>query len=92
VGTSVEPGTGLMLVSAYHPSRTQARSLVQASAQELVKQAPNFFGFSVRVQIIDSPLDSRWIARPNFLNNALAGFFLGLLAGLAVALLRREKF
>lgn len=82
IGTSVEPGSGLMLVTIYHPSRVQARTLVQAATDELAKQAPNFFGFSVRVQVIDAPLDSRWIARPNFLNNALAGLVLGALLGL----------
>lgn len=91
ISTSVEPGSGLMLVSAFHKDPSQARALVQAAAQELVKQAPNFFGFSVRVQIIDSALDSRWFARPNFLNNAFAGLFLGLLVGIGASLLRREK-
>jgi hypothetical protein len=71
-----------MTVSIYHSNRAQARTLVLAATQELAKQAPNFFGYSVRVQVIDSPLDSRWIARPNFLNNALAGLVLGALLGL----------
>lgn len=82
IGISLESGSGLMTVSIYHSNRAQARTLVLAATQELAKQAPNFFGYSVRVQVIDSPLDSRWIARPNFLNNALAGLVLGALLGL----------
>lgn len=92
IGTSVEPGSGLMLVTIYHPSRLQARILVQAATEELTKQAPNFFGFSVRVQVIDAPLDSRWIARPNFLNNALAGLLFGALLGLIWMMFNRERY
>jgi hypothetical protein len=91
IGTTVEPGSGLMLVTIFHPSRDQAHALVQAATQELAKQAPNFFGYSVRVQVIDAPLDSRWIARPNFLNNALAGLILGALLGLLWMVANREK-
>ena len=92
IGTSVEPGSGLMLVTVFHPIRAQAHSLVQAAADELAKQAPNFYGYSVRVQVIDAPLDSRWITRPNFLNNALAGLVLGSLLGLLWMVANREKF
>lgn len=91
IGTSVEPGSGLMLVTIFHPNRVQARTLVSAATQELAKQAPNFFGYSVRVQVIDAPLDSRWIARPNFLNNALAGLALGALLGLLWMIANRER-
>lgn len=91
IGTTVEPGSGLMLVTVYHPNRIQARSLVQAAADELAKQAPNFYGYSVRVQVIDAPLDSRWIARPNFLNNAFAGLALGALLGLLWMFASRVK-
>lgn len=91
IGTTVEPGSGLMLVTIFHPSRDQAHALVQAATQELSKQAPNFFGYSVRVQVIDAPLDSRWIARPNFINNALAGLVLGALLGLLWMVANRER-
>lgn len=91
IGTTVEPGSGLMLVTIFHPNRDQAHALVQAATQELSKQAPNFFGYSVRVQVIDAPLDSRWIARPNFINNALAGLVLGALLGLLWMVANRER-
>lgn len=90
IGTSVEPGSGLMLVTAFHARRDQARALVLAASQELIKQAPNFFGYSVRVQVIDTPLDSRWYARPNFLDNGMIGLGLGLLLGLIWALLKKN--
>ena len=91
ISTSVEPGSGLMLVTAFHPDRDQARAIVLAASQELIKQAPNFFGYSVRVQVINTPLDSQWFARPNFLDNGLIGLAIGLLLGLLWVLFRKER-
>ena len=95
IGTSVTPGTGIMTVTVYHPSRDQARILVQAAASQLAVSATNYFGSGVRVQVIDAPLDSRWYAKPNFVSNGLFGLFVGLLIGVGWALLgfsRREIF
>ncbi|MSR85140.1 hypothetical protein EXS71_01740 [Candidatus Uhrbacteria bacterium] len=80
--TSVTPGTGIMTVTAFHPNRGQARIMVDAAAKELALQAPNYFGANVRIQVIDSPLNSRWFARPNLLMNGLFGALIGLLFGL----------
>jgi uncharacterized protein involved in exopolysaccharide biosynthesis len=88
VATTITPGTGIMNVTAYHPNRQQARILVAAVARELAVEAPNFFGYSVRVQVIDSPLDSRWFARPDFVVNGFFGLFIGLLLGIAWILVR----
>lgn len=83
IETTVTPGTGILTVIAYHPVRQQARILVEASSRELAAQAPNYFGSGVRVQVIDSPLDSRWYARPAIPENMLLGFGIGLFLGLA---------
>lgn len=83
ISTSIAPGTGIMTISAYHPDRNQATAIVVATAKELSIQAPNFFGFTVRVQVIDAPLPSRFFARPNFTTNAVFGAVTGLLLGLA---------
>ena len=72
-----------MTVAAYHPSRDQARILVEAASHELSIQAPNYFGPNVRVQVIDTPLDSRWYAKPDFARNVFLGFGVGLFLGLA---------
>lgn len=89
ISTSVDSGSGLMTVSIYHRDIAQARSLVVAASNEIAKQAPNYFGPAVRVQVIDSPLDSRWFARPKFINNALYGFLIGFMVSMLWTLLRK---
>lgn len=86
---SVTPSTGILTLTAYHPSREQARGLVEGAAREMALQAPNYFGTSVRIQVIDAPLDSRWFARPRFVSNAALGFFIGALLGTAWILSRK---
>lgn len=83
IETAVTPGTGILTVSAFHPARDQARILVEAASRELAAQTPNYFGSGVRVQVIDSPLDSRWYARPAIPQNVFLGFGIGLFIGLA---------
>lgn len=83
IETATTPGTGIMTVTAYHPDRAQAQVLVDAATRELAVEAPNFFGYSARVQVIDSPLPSRWFARPAYLMDALFGLLLGLFVGVA---------
>ncbi|MCI0479866.1 Wzz/FepE/Etk N-terminal domain-containing protein [Candidatus Uhrbacteria bacterium] len=90
IGTSVSPGTGLMTVTAYHPKRDQATALAVRVARELSAQAPDFFGYSVRVQIIDDPLPSRFFAKPDFVRNALLGAIFGGLLASAWVLGRRK--
>lgn len=91
VETGVEANSGLMTVTVYHPDVNQARALVNAAADELTKQAPNYFGFTVRLQVIDTAINSRWFARPNFVSNALFGLFLGILVGTAWVLVRKAE-
>jgi len=91
ISTSVDTGSGLMTVSVYHKDVTQARGLVVAASNEIAKQAPNYFGSAIRVQVIDSPLDSRWFARPNFINNAMYGLFTGIMLGILWSLFRKPE-
>jgi capsular polysaccharide biosynthesis protein len=81
IATRVIPGTGVMAVTAYHSNRDQAAALAVKVGQGLTQEAPNYFGFSVRVQMIDAPLPSRFFAKPNFLQNAVFGAMMGLLVG-----------
>jgi capsular polysaccharide biosynthesis protein len=90
VETSVSPGTGVMTVTAYHPKREQAAAIVVRVAHEIANQAPNFFGYSVRVQIIDDPLPSRFFAKPDFVRNAMFGALIGFLAASAWVLGRKK--
>lgn len=91
VETAVTPGTGIMVITAYQPTREQATVLVEAAARELSLQAPNYFGSNVRVQVIDTPLPSQWIARPDFIKNGLFGAVIGFLLSLIWVLGKKEK-
>lgn len=77
-----------MTISAFHRDAAQARLVVDGVAREMATQTPNYFGYNIRVQIIDAPLDSRWFARPQFGQNALIGLAAGLLLGIVLALMR----
>ncbi|MFO0764666.1 MAG: hypothetical protein U0487_01300 [Patescibacteria group bacterium] len=91
VNVGVEAGSGLMTITVYAPQVAQARSLVVAASNEIAKQAPNYFGSTVRVAVIDSPLDSRWYARPNIPMNAAYGAIAAAMLSVAWLLLRRPK-
>ncbi len=77
VEVGVTPGTGIINLTAYHSDREQARLLVQGVAAQVIEKTPNF-GYNAQAQIIDTPLPSRWIARPNLLQAAGYGAILGL--------------
>lgn len=81
IETAVSSGTGVMSIVAYHTDRNQATELAVRVAQQLATITPNYFGYSVRVQIIDDPLPSRFFAKPDFLKNALFGLIVGFLLG-----------
>ncbi len=88
ITTQVDSGTGIMSIIAYHTNREAAIELAVRVAQELVNITPNYFGYSVRVQIIDDPLPSRFYAKPDFLKNGVLGLVGGFLLGSAWVLAR----
>jgi capsular polysaccharide biosynthesis protein len=83
IETVVTAGTGVMSITAYHQDREQATILASRTAKEIESEAPNYFGFSVKAQVIDSPLPSRYFAKPNFVKNSLFGAVCGALLGFA---------
>lgn len=91
IETSVTPGTGIMVISAFQPTREQATALVEAASRELTLQTPNYFGSNVRVQVIDAPLPSQWIARPDFLKNGLFGAVIGFMLSLIWVLGKKKE-
>ncbi len=91
VQIQLEAGSGLMQVTIYHPDANQAKALVLAATNELAKQAPNYFGSAVRVQVIDAPLNSRWYAKPNFMDNAIYGALIGFMLGIIWSLAKKRE-
>ncbi|MDD5726782.1 MAG: hypothetical protein PHC53_05280 [Patescibacteria group bacterium] len=91
VETNVVAGTGIMEVIVYHKDRNQATAIAVAVAKELAAQAPNYFGYSVRLQIIDDPLPSRFFAKPDFLRNGALGALFGFLVGSLWVLVKMKE-
>ena len=90
ISTEVSAGTGIMAITAYHTNRDTATELSIRTAQELVNITPNYFGYAVRVQIIDDPLTSGFYAKPDFVKNTMLGLIAGFLLGTAWALGRQR--
>lgn len=86
VAVSVVPGTGILLVNAYHSDREQARLLVLGVSRSIMEQAPNF-GYNAQAKIIDTPLPSRWFVRPDLVMNTLYGALFGLILAIIWTLL-----
>lgn len=75
--TEVIPGTGLFSVTAYNHDRDAASAWANAVSFVLSTQGYEYTSSNVQIKIVDTPLVSRFITRPNFL---LVGF-LGLVVG-----------
>lgn len=91
IETVVTPGTGVMSITAYHQKREQAMTLALRTAKQIESEAPNYFGFSVKAQVIDSPLPSKFFAKPDFVKNGLFGASCGLLLAFAWVLWKTKE-
>ncbi len=92
IDASVSRGNGLLTVSVYHTNVAQAEQIVNAAAYILSQKADEYLsGSDVAVRVVDSPLNSRWPAKPNIPANAFSGFVLGGLAGVGYVLLQAER-
>ncbi|HLD17654.1 MAG TPA: hypothetical protein VJB99_01090 [Patescibacteria group bacterium] len=92
VSASVARGAGLLTITAFHKDVSQAEQIANAVAYVLTLQAPSYVsGGNVSVRIVDTPLNSRWPARPNIPANVFSGIVLGGLAGVGYVLLRAEQ-
>ena len=76
VEVGVVPGTGILTVTVFHPDREQARLLVEGVSRQIIEQTPNF-GYNAQARVIDTPLPSRWFARPDVVTNAALGAMIG---------------
>ena len=81
VEVGLVPGTGILTVTVFHPERDQARRLVEGVARQIIEQTPNF-GYNAQAKVIDTPLPSRWFARPDIVLNGLFGGLIGVFLAL----------
>ena len=88
VGAYVRYNTGLLYVDVYHESQEQAVFIAQAISNILITQNDEYLaheGF-VEVKMVDEAIVSERPVKPNFIRNALLGFFASffLIAGLII--------
>ena len=92
ISASVSRSSGLLAIKAYHTDVQQAQEIAQAVAYVITTQGWTYTsGGNITVQVVDDPLNSRYPVRPNIPVNALSGFFLGTLAGVAYILIQSDR-
>ncbi|MBT5808146.1 hypothetical protein HOI18_02615 [Candidatus Uhrbacteria bacterium] len=92
VKASVNRGSGLLSITAYHQDVRVAEQLVRAIAFVLTDRVGEYTsGGSVSVQLVDEPLSSRWPVKPNIIANILSGFILGAFVGIGYVLVQTER-
>lgn len=81
VSTQVARGGGLLAVTVYHRDRSQAERMVSAMGSVLQSEGWTYVGGGdLQIQLVDTPLTSRFPVRPNITLNALGGLILGIVA------------
>ncbi len=86
-------GGSLLRVTAYGKSYDDALALAKSVTQTVTSRGWEYVGGDVALKTVDSPLVSRWPARPNLGLNAAVGVLVGLLlASLWVVRYRRAIF
>ncbi|MCX6779363.1 MAG: hypothetical protein NTU97_03980 [Candidatus Magasanikbacteria bacterium] len=89
--TEVVPGTGFFNIKVYNKDKDQAVNWDSAISFVLSNQGfdylPSNFG---QIKIVDTPLASRFFARPNFLMLGVLGAVVGGLLGAAYVLFKYE--
>lgn len=90
VNTSVVFGTGVLNVEAYHKDPDQAVAFASAVSQTLIDRGREYVGQDVSMRIINSPVATRFPARPNIVVNTVLGFIFGVLL-LATIVLSKKR-
>lgn len=82
VEASVQRGSGLLTIRAYHTNPRQAQELANAVAFVFVTKGWDLSsGTGVTLKVVDEAVNSRYPVRPNFLLNGVSGFVIGFLVG-----------
>ena len=74
--------TGILKLSAYDRNHDQAGELANAVVQTLIAHGADYHGQgdAVSIRVIESPITTRWPAKPNVLGNLLVALVAGFLA------------
>ena len=88
--TEVVPGTGFFNIKVYNKDKDQAVNWSSAISYVLSTQGFEYTSSNVQIKIVDTPLASRFITRPNFLMLGLLGVIVGGLVGAAYILFKYE--
>ncbi|MEK7648341.1 MAG: hypothetical protein AAB400_00295 [Patescibacteria group bacterium] len=82
VAVSINRGTGLFKITAYHLQPIQARLLAESVADVLIAEGWQYVGADFEIKLVDAPLESRYPVRPNIPFVVLGSMLAGISAGL----------
>ncbi|MFH0815185.1 MAG: hypothetical protein V1902_03875 [Candidatus Falkowbacteria bacterium] len=81
--------TSVLSIDVFHKDRDQSLKLSQAVAYVLSTQSAEYVGIGdIDLKMIESPLATKYIDRPNFLVNGLVSILVGLLVGIGWVIVR----
>jgi len=85
--------TGSVQINVYHKDRKQAEQIAFGIAHTVINYGENYHGggSQIEIKMVDLPITSEKVARPNLLLNTLAGFSLGALLSLIIIVLMGSK-
>ncbi len=93
VKASMVYNSGLMNLTVYSTNAVDAAALSQAVMDVVVSRGWEYVGADVALKIVNTPLASRFPARPNILLNVILSFALGvIISGLWIVRYRHPMF
>lgn len=79
VSTQVTHQTGFLQISVFHKNKEQASEIARAIAYVLTTEGNQYIGgHDLAIQLVDTPLQSRFPVRPNVPLNAFLGAVIGV--------------
>lgn len=79
VSTQVAHNSGFLQVTVYHKDKEQASEIARAVAYVLTTEGNKYIGgHDLDIQLVDTPLQSRFPVRPNIPLNAFLGAVIGV--------------
>lgn len=93
VNATVVGDTGTIQIDVYDNNRNQAEQIAYAIAYVIINNGEEYHGAASQIEtkLIDAPITTDKIARPNILLNIGAGLVLGIMTSLAIIFLLSER-